>query len=193
MDHRISCAMNGKKGKLGGIIEADETYIGGKEKNKHFDKKLNAGRGGVGKIPVFALVERKGKVISIPVKTVTGNNLKSIIRENVKKSAKIMTDDFTSYNGLSKNFFHSVANHGKGEYVRDDVHTNTVENYFSILKRGITGVYHHVGEHHLHRYLSEFNFRYNERKIDDDERSMLALHGIEGKRLMYRDSSVNVN
>jgi transposase-like protein len=193
MDHRIRCAMDGKKGKLGGIIEADETYIGGKEKNKHFDKKLNAGRGGVGKIPVFALVERKGKVISIPVKTVTGNNLKSIIRENVKKSAKIMTDDFTSYNGLSKNFFHSVVNHGKGEYVRDDVHTNTVENYFSILKRGITGVYHHVGEHHLHRYLSEFNFRYNERKIDDDERSMLALRGIEGKRLMYRDSSVNVN
>jgi hypothetical protein len=70
------------------------------------------------------------------------------------------------------------------------VHTNTVENYFSILKRGITGVYHHVGEQHLHRYLSEFNFRYNERKIDDDERSILALRGIEGKRLMYRDSSV---
>jgi transposase-like protein len=146
--------------------------------------------GGVGKIPVFALVERDGNVKSMPVKTVTSLNLKSIIKDNVKKSAKIMTDDFASYIGLNKNFFHSVVNHGKGEYVRNDVHTNTVENYFSILKRGITGVYHHVGEQHLHRYLSEFNFRYNGRKINDDERSMLALRGIEGKRLMYRDSSV---
>jgi transposase-like protein len=113
MDHRIRCAMDAKKGKLDGIVEVDKTYFGGKEKNKHNNKKLHAGRGGVGKILVFALVERNGNVMSMPVKRVTGINLKNIIRENVKISAKIMTDDFKSYNGLSKNFFHSVVNHGK--------------------------------------------------------------------------------
>ncbi len=97
--------------------------------------------------------------------------------------------EILSYKGLGKNFFHCNVNHGKNKYVRGDVHTNTVENYFSVLKRGINGVYHYVGEQHLHRYLSEFNFKYNGRKINDDERSTLALRGIEGKRLMYRDSS----
>jgi transposase-like protein len=194
MSHRIRYAMDDKKVKLSGIVEVDETYVGGKEKNKHFDKKLNTGRGGVGKTPVFALVERHGNVISMPVQRVTGANLKAIIRQNVEKSATVMTDDFLSYRGLGKDFSsHQVINHGKREYVKGNAHTNTIEGYFSILKRGITGVYHHVGEQHLHRYLSEFNFRYNGRKINDDERSMLALRGIEGKRLMYRDSSVNEN
>ena len=126
----------------------------------------------------------------MPVKCVTGENLKEIIRQNVGNGATIMTDDFMSYRGLGKEFAsHEVINHGKKEHVRGNVHTNKVESYFSILKRGIIGVYHHVGKQHLHRYLSEFDFRYNERKIDDAERSMLALCGIEGKRLMYRDSS----
>ena len=190
MSHRIRYAMDDKKVKLSGIVEVDETYVGGKEKNKHFDKKLNTGRGGVGKTPVFTLVERHGNVISMPVQRVTGANLKAIIRQNVEKSATVMTDNFLSYRGLGKDFSsHQVVNHGKREYVKGNAHTNTIEGYFSILKRGITGVYHHVGEQHLHRYLSEFNFRYNGRKINDDERSTLALRGIEGKRLMYRDSS----
>ena len=94
-----------------------------------------------------------------------------------------MTDEFASYNGLNKYFlFHGVVRHSKGEYVNGDIHTNTLEGFFGLLKRGIIGVYHHVGEQHLHRYLSEFDFRFNRRGIEDDER-------IEGKRLMYRDSS----
>jgi hypothetical protein len=122
---------------------------------------------------------------------VTGANLRAIIVENVDKSAKIMTDDFAAYTGRLKDFSgHGVISHSKKEYVNGDIHTNTVEGYFSILKRGIIGVYHHVDSKHLHRYLSEFNFRYNERKVTDAKRSEAALTGIEGKRLMYRDSSL---
>lgn len=184
MFHRLRYAMDQKsEGKFQGTIEADETYVGGKGHGKR-------GRGAENKTPVFALVERNGNVMSMPVQRVTGRNLKSIIRENVETTATIMTDDFPAYWGLEKEFSgHHVINHGKKEYVRGNVHTNTIEGYFSILKRGIIGVYHHVGKQHLHRYLSEFDFRYNGRKIDDAERSILALCGIEGKRLMYRDSS----
>lgn len=184
MFHRLRYAMDQKQTtKFNGTVEADETYVDGKGHGKR-------GRGAENKTPVFALVQRNGNVLSIPVERVTGENLKSIIRQNVETSATIMTDDFMSYRGLEKEFaFHHVINHGKKEYVRGDIYTNTLEGYFSILKRGIIGVYHHVGKHHLHRYLSEFDFRYNGRKIDDAERSVLVLCGIEGKRLMYRDSS----
>ncbi len=184
MFHRIRYAMDQKpKGKMTGTVEADETYVGGKGHGKR-------GRGAEKKTPVFSLVERNGSVRSMPVERVTSVNLKAIIREHVEKTATIMTDDFLSYRGLGREFsLHHVINHGNKEYVRGNVHTNTIEGYFSILKRGIVGVYQHVGKQHLHRYLSEFDFRYNERKVDDAQRSVLALCGIEGKRLMYRDSS----
>ncbi len=185
MAHRIRYAMTqpALMGKLSGIVEADETYVGGKAKGKR-------GRGAEKKTPVFALVERNGRVMSTPVERVTGINLKSIIKQNVHKSTTIMTDDFLSYRGLHKDFArHGVINHSRKEYVNGDIHTNTIEGYFSILKRGIIGVYHHVGKNHLHRYLSEFDFRYNSRKTPDVNRTALALMGIEGKRLYYRDSS----
>lgn len=122
----------------------------------------------------------------------TGANLKAVIRDNEGTTATIMTDEFLSYRGLGKELsFHHVIKHGKKEYVRSNVHTNTIEGYFSILKRGIIGIYQHVGKQNLHRYISEFDFRYNGRKMDDAEHSVLALFSIEGKRLMYRDSSAN--
>ena len=187
MSHRIRCAMDKKPiAKFQGTIEADETYVGGKGHGKR-------GRGAENKTPVFALVERNGNVMSMPVERVTGKNLKYIISQNVEKSSIIMTDDFKSYRGLDKKFAsHQIINHGKRECVRGNIHTNTIEGYFSILKRGIIGVYHHVGKNHLHRYLSEFNFRYNRRKNNDAERSAMALGGIEGKRLLYRDSPITV-
>jgi transposase-like protein len=117
---------------------------------------------------------------------VTGKNLKQIIRENVDKDATIMTDSFIGYRGLKKEFAgHEMVDHHREEYVRGNAYTNTVENYFSLLKRGIIGTYHHVSKHHLHRYLAEFDFRYNSRKVEDAARSMLAVKGIEGKRLIY--------
>ena len=144
--------------KMKGIVEADETYVGGKGKGTR-----RIGRGTI-KTPVFSLLQRGGNVISQPVERVTGKNLKSIIREKVDKSAVIMTDDFTSYRGLKNEFAdHKVIQHYKKIYVNGDIHTNTIEGYFSILKRGIIGIYQHVGKNHLHRYLAEFDFRYNNR------------------------------
>jgi len=166
--------------KLQGIVEADETYIGGRHHGKR-------GRGAENKVPVFALVQRGGDVRSFKTERVTAKNLKAMIRENVLQNATIMADEFLAYKGLNKEFAdHQTVNHGTGEYVRGEAHTNSAEGYFSLLKRGIIGVYHHVSKRHLDRYLDEFNFRYNSRKVDDALRMVLAIDGAKGKRLMLR-------
>jgi transposase-like protein len=150
---------------LEGIIEADETYIGGKNKNRHSDKKTEGGqgRGGDDKTPVIGLVQRDGKIVAQKAKNVTKRTLHAFINENVKKGSKIMTDEWASYNGLSAKFSHMVVSHGKGEYVQGECHTNTMENFWSILKRGIIGQYHQVSRKHLNAYISEFVFRHNHR------------------------------
>jgi transposase-like protein len=186
MAHRVRYAMIQPKlqRKINGIVEVDETYVGGKSKGRR-------GRGAYNKTPVVALVQRNGIVKSEPMIRLTGKNLKSFIAKHVDKKSIIMTDDFKSYNGLGRIYKkHSVIQHSKKQYVNGDVHTNTIEGYFSLLKRGINGVFHHVSERHLHRYLKEFDFRYNLRNIKDGERTSLAIAGIEGKRLLYRDSLV---
>lgn len=184
MVHRIRYAMSQPplSNKLKGIIEADETYIGGKGKGKR-------GRGAEKKEVIFTLVERNGEIRSTHVANVTATTLKKAIRENVDKESTIMTDTFRSYKGLDKEFKnHYTVEHGEKEYVRGIVHTNTVEGYFSLLKRGITGSYHHVSKQHLPFYINEFDFRYNYRKVSDKERTIEAIKGFEGKRLFYRDS-----
>jgi transposase-like protein len=184
MAHRIRYAMTQPPvvGKLQGIVEADETYIGGKHHGKR-------GRGSENKTPVFALVERGGRVRSFKTEHVTAKNLTEKIREHVDKKAIVMTDEFLAYKNLGKEFAHYTVNHGAGEYVNGDAHTNTAEGFFSILKRGINGVYHHVGEQHLDRYLGEFGFRYDNRKIDDDTRANITLAQIGSKRLTYKVST----
>lgn len=197
MCHRIRWAMAEPAftEKLSGVVEADETYIGGKARNRKkrydADPNRNIGRG-KNKAPVMVVVERGGRAKSKHIANVTGETLKGVIREHVDTAARMMTDAYPSYRGLEHEFAtHEVINHQLDEYVRGDVHTNTAENFFAILKRGVTGVYHHWSEAHLHRYLSEFDFRYNNRQangVDDAERTRRALLGAEGKRLMYRDS-----
>lgn len=193
MAHRIREGMRpsstkpmGGKGKY---VEADETYVGGKEKNKHRNKRTSA-VGGQGKEIVFSLVERGGSVRSHHVPSVSAKTLSPIIFAQVRRNSMLMTDDAGQYRYMHRTFArHEVLNHGAEEYVRGDAHTNTIEGYFSILKRGITGTYHHVSQQHLKRYLGEFDFRYNERSalgIEDAERMAKALKGIEGKRLTYR-------
>jgi transposase-like protein len=196
MAHRIREALRplsspGPLGGTGKTVEADETYIGGKEKNKHRRRRTSA-VGGAGKEIAFSLVERGGFVRSHHVPKVDAKTLRPILVAQVDRRSYLMTDDAGQYRILGIEFAsHQSVNHGIEEYVRGEAHTNTIENYFSILKRGITGVYHHVSQQHLKRYLAEFDFRYNERMalgVSDAERAVKALRGIEGKRLTYGGS-----
>jgi len=170
--------------KLTGTVECDETYIGGKPRIRG---KATRGRG-TKKTPVFAAVERHGRIQRQVIADVSGKTLKGAIREMVDKQARIMTDDFVSYTGIGKEFAggHGVVAHSTNEYVRGDIHTNTAESSHALVKRGIVGIYHNISREYLHRYLWHFDFLWNNRKLNDGERTMLAIRGAEGKRLMYQ-------
>jgi len=177
-------------GGRGKFVEADETYVGGKEKNKHRNKRSADARGGNTKEAVFSLVERGGKVRSTHMESVSVKNVREVLSEQMLRTSHLRTDSLGIYKNPGKYYAsHETVNHEIGEYVRGDAHTNTIENYFSILKRGITGTYHHVSATHLKRYLAEFDYRYNERKalgVSDFERFQKSLPGIMGKRMTYR-------
>jgi transposase-like protein len=188
--HRIREAMRdgtlAPMGGLGATVEADETFIGRKEGTVKR-------RGYAHKRPVLSLVERGGSVRSFHVDGTSAATLVPILQANIAAETAIMTDEAGQYQKLSDSFAsHEFVSHGADEYVRGKVHTNTIEGYFSIFKRGMKGVYQHCGEKHLHRYLAEFDFRYNNRTavgIEDAARTAIAVHGIVGKRLTYRQSS----
>ena len=187
MAHRIREGMReGHFGPLGGkgkFVEADETFTGGKAKNRAY-------KAPPPKEAVMSLVERGGKVRSFHVPEVTATTLKPIIVDAIAKDTHFRTDESGVYWKVGEEFAsHRTVIHSIGEYVRGDAHTNTVEGYFSIFKRGIYGVYHHVSQEHLKRYLCEFDFRYNYRialGFNDATRAILAVKGIAGKRLTYR-------
>lgn len=191
--HRIREAMRSGDlspfGEGGGIVEVDETFIGrikGAPKKRAFHHKMK----------VLALIDRDtGKARTMVVDAVTAATVMPIVKANVAKEAVVMTDESTIYRSVPKHFAaHGTTNHSAGQYVDyelPEVHSNTVEGYFSIFKRGMKGVYQHCGEQHLHRYLAEFEFRYNNREAlgcNDADRTRAALLGVVGKRLIYRDS-----
>ena len=196
MAHRIREAMRigGLVSPMGGegqIVEADETYYGNVDK---MNRRTRSTRGheftksgkAANKRPIVSLVERGGNVRSFHVAVANKINVTKIVRENVSKETRLHTDESRLYTGSDSHFSaHETVKHSHGEYARGDVHSNTVEGYFSIFKRGMKGVYQHCAEKHLHRYLAEFDFRYNARKITDGERAALALVGIADKRLTY--------
>ncbi|QNO26373.1 IS1595 family transposase [Sphingopyxis sp. OPL5] len=187
MCHRIREAMktDGTDGPLGGpdaVVEADETYVGGKAKNR-------ATRSPAPKKAVVALVERDGQVRSFHVANVNAKHLRGLIVTNVDRRSHLMTDESMVYTSVGREFNgHSVVNHSAKEYVTTGgfKHSNTAENFFSIFKRGVIGTYHHMSEAHLARYTGEFDFRYNTRTMTDAERASIALSRIGGKRLTYR-------
>jgi len=174
---------------LGGgstVVEVDETFVGGKDKNRHASKR---GRQ-IQKEPVVSLVERNGRVRSEHVSSVNAKTLRAILTEQIKADTFLITDEAPSYPAIGLSFeTHQTVQHGIGEYVRGMVHTNTIESYFAILKRGMMGTFHHVSPTHLKRYVAEFDFRYNERTalgVSDFMRFDRAIPGIVGKRLTYR-------
>jgi transposase-like protein len=163
------------------VVEADETYVGGKAKNRAFKEPAP-------KQAVFSLVERDGNVRSFHVATVNSKTLGPIIAANVSKASALMTDESPIYPKIGATFaLHGTVNHSANEYARAYFwHSNTVEGYFSLLKRAVFGTFHHVSEAHLHRYTAEQDFKYNTRKMTDFERTTLSLDGITGKRITYR-------
>jgi transposase-like protein len=188
--HRIRFALAGDPltpAKLEGIIEADETYVGGKPRYKGPHNKRGMG---ANKIPVFALVARGGEVRARVPEKVTADTLGRMIGRHVNPlHARLMTDESWAYTKVGRRFFggHDTVNHSKREYARGDVTTNTVEGFFSLLKRGIYGTYHSVSRQHLHRYVAEFEYRYNTRKCTDSQRLTQAFKSAQGKRLRYRE------
>lgn len=172
-----------KLGSGDGTVEVDETYVGGKVRGKGRTYKGN-------KTAVVALVERGRRVRLRSVKKVTGKTLKSVLDAHLDPSAHLMIDDFPGYRKRGKGIASNrTVNHIAGEYVRGDVYTNTVEGYFSLFKRGVNGIFHHIGHRYMDQYLAEFGFRYNQRKATDGARMIAGLRTVEGKRLMLKRTS----
>ncbi|MBX9930477.1 MAG: IS1595 family transposase [Methylobacterium sp.] len=201
LSHRIREAMRpgpdaGPIGGEGKIVEADETYFGKTEESRPSPKRkglpyTKGGRSGPSnKLAIVSLVERGGTVRSFHPGVADKVAVTAIVKENIAKESKFFTDESRLYTGLSAHFVeHSTVKHSVGEYVRGEVHSNTIEGYFSIFKRGMKGIYQHCAEKHLHRYLAEFDFRYNHRTklgYSDYERSCQLAQGLAGKRLTYR-------
>lgn len=187
--HRLREACGSDLKKLAGIIEIDETYVGGIEKNKHKHKKLKSGRGTVGKSAVVAMRERGGRTIAMPVEDADMATLHTQIHKRVEAGSTLHTDEAGVYRGLGGLFFnHETVNHSEGEYVRDNVTTNSVESVFAVMKRGLIGVYHHASKKHLARYVDEFTFRLNEGNVKHHSMTRLDsfVDGMAGKRLTYK-------
>ena len=186
MMHRIRFAMADESpAPLEGDVEVDELFWGGRVSQRRGLSK----RGQKVKTPILALVQRGGGVRVKPIPDVSAQSLKESIRQHVRSSSRIMTDQHGGYRGIGREYRggHHTVNHSHYEFARGDVSTNTVESFFALMRRGLNGIYHSVSKEHLHRYMAEYQFRYCHRKLEDGQRTILAIKGGIGKRLLYRE------
>ena len=183
----VMSQMNDHGGPVDGIVEADETYLGGRERNRHRSKKQNLGRGPVGKHAVAGARSRGGKVKVQKVLDTTGSTLQKFVCTNVVPGATLYTDEHISYRGLSRIYHHESVKHSVGEYVRGQAHTNSMESFWSLLKRGYIGTFHHFTWKHLHRYLDEFSARFNLTGLHGGQRLNATLGAASDLRLTYSD------
>ena len=170
---------------MGPTVEMDETYIGGKNKNRHSDKKVQGG-GSFGKAPVIGIRDRSGVVRAASVETTSKATLHGFIAANVRAGSTVVTDDFPAYRGL-KGYLHLTVNHTAREFVRDQAHTNGIESFWALLKRGYYGIYHYMSVKHLHRYVNEFSFRHNTAKVSTLDFIGMTIERAVDKRLTYKD------
>ena len=187
MAHRIRQMMeNRDSAKFGGPVEADETYIGGKEGNKHSDRKLRQGRGAVGKAAVAGVIDREtNQVDAKVVERTDGPTLREFVHERTEPTATVYTDEAAAYRRLNRH--HEAVAHGAGEYVREQAHTNGMESFWSMLKRGYVGTYHHFSAKHLDRYVTEFEGRHNRRPLDTSEQMGIMAQNAAGRQLPYSE------
>jgi len=188
--HRLREACGGKLDKLRGMVEIDECFIGGKERNKHEHKKLKAGRGSVGKTAVIGMRSRDGKTIAMPLADTSAASLQQAIHDNVEVGSTLFTDEASGYLGLDGLFFrHQTVNHMAGVYSEGGATTNGIESVWAVLKRGVYGVYHQISKKHLAKYVDEFTFRLNAANVSRHtlERLDSFVVAIVGKRLTYRE------